>query len=112
MSAPYKLHSVPHAPHAPLRSSFAGDPDMAELVAEYADELKQRAESIEAAWTAGDLPTLRTLSHQLKGSAGGYGFDLITDAAGRLESSLKRHGMSAPVTQLRALTTLCRLAAA
>jgi chemotaxis protein histidine kinase CheA len=35
-----------------------------------------------------DFPTLRRLAHQIKGSAGGYGFHPIGDAAGRLEYEL------------------------
>ncbi len=32
---------------------------------------------------------LQTLAHQLKGAGGGYGFAQITEAAGRLEQTLK-----------------------
>jgi HPt (histidine-containing phosphotransfer) domain-containing protein len=61
-------------PHTPLRSSLAGDPDMAELVDMFLEELPQRLTVLTTAVDAGDIETLRRLAHQLKGAAGGYGF--------------------------------------
>ncbi len=71
-----------------IRSSYEDDPDMVEIVREFAADAVCRAEELEEHLQAGHLSSLRTLAHQLKGSGGGYGFDLITERAGDLEASL------------------------
>lgn len=67
------------------RSEFALDPEMRDIVALFVDDLARRAESLRAALDAGDLVRLRTLAHQLRGSAGGYGFPAIGNAAANVE---------------------------
>ncbi|MFW6058912.1 MAG: ATP-binding protein [Phycisphaeraceae bacterium] len=73
----------------PLRSEFADDPEMAELVRGFLAELPDRLYSIQQAVEGADTASLVQLSHQLKGVAGGYGFPQITDAARRLEELAK-----------------------
>ncbi len=73
-----------------IRSSYEDDPDMVEIVREFAGDAAGRADELEEYLRAGDLSSLRTLAHQLKGSGGGYGFDLITERAGHLEASLAK----------------------
>ena len=75
-------------PQPPLHSEFERDPDLRDLVILFVDDLENRAESIRIAHQNEDFPTLRRLAHQIKGSAGGYGFHPIGDAAGRLEYEL------------------------
>lgn len=73
-----------------IRSDFAADPDMRELVELFVSELPERVESIHAAWSENELETVRRVAHQLKGACGGYGFRVIGDAAARLEADLKQ----------------------
>lgn len=73
----------------PIHSTYADDEDMAELVEMFVDEMPDRVSAIEDAFQAGDEDQLRVLSHQLKGSAGSYGFDVITQASAELETALK-----------------------
>jgi len=73
----------------PIRSVYEDDPDMAEIVEEFAAELPGRASEIEQAVASSDHQKLRTLAHQLKGAGGGYGFDRITEVAAVLEESVK-----------------------
>lgn len=80
----------------PIRSSYESDPDMVEIVCDFARELPARAARIEALVEARSLSELQTLAHQLKGAGGGYGFAQITEIAGRLEQALKS-GASEPV---------------
>ena len=54
----------------------------------FVDELGSRVDSIRQAFVEEDVAALRRIAHQLKGSAGGYGFDPIGDAASRLEYEL------------------------
>ena len=74
----------------PIRSSFEDDADMMEIVREFAADAQQRAEEIEQHLQSGDVEGLQTLSHQLKGAGGGYGFDAITDTAEALEAAIKQ----------------------
>jgi HPt (histidine-containing phosphotransfer) domain-containing protein len=73
----------------PIRSVYENDPDMLEIVREFAAELPARANELENTLSSGDLKALKTLAHQLKGAGGGYGFNPITDTAASLEQALK-----------------------
>ncbi len=95
-----------------LVSELAGDPDMADLVEEFVSELPARAQAIEQACAEESLDTLTRFAHQLKGSAGGYGFPTITEAA-RVAEELARAGTVVPqlTASVATLTNLCRRAA-
>ncbi len=89
----------------PIRSIYEDDPDMIEIVREFADELPSRAESVETLLRQGDLGELQRLAHQLKGAGGGYGFSAVTEVAAALEQALK-DGVAAAVLEARA-SALC-----
>ena len=69
------------------RSRLASDPRFSRMVSEFADAMITRTESFADALRRSDIEQLSMLSHKLKGSAGGYGFDSISDAAARLEQA-------------------------
>lgn len=71
-----------------LVSEYADDDEMMQIVRPFVKALPQRAAAIEAALAAGDLPLVKRLAHQLKGSAGGYGFPSITAAASAIDKSV------------------------
>jgi HPt (histidine-containing phosphotransfer) domain-containing protein len=73
---------------APLVSCLR-DPDMKDIVEQYVIELPTRAAALRQAVDGEDLAKVRVLAHQLKGSAGGYGFPEITAAAAALEREVK-----------------------
>lgn len=84
------------------------------LVSELADqdmfvsELPDRVTAIEKAIAKPDLAALAMLAHQLKGSAGGYGFPSITDAAKQLETSANAGAeLETLAAEIRALGELC-----
>lgn len=101
-------------PATPLRSTLTSDPDMAELVQFFVQEMGERVASIDAAACENDLGQLRTVAHQLKGSAGGYGFMPISQCAATLEKLIDASGPATHVETLReqvdALIELCRRA--
>jgi len=68
-----------------LVSECGDDPDLREIVGFFVDDLARRADAIETALATRDLARLRILAHQLRGSAGGYGFPTIGYAAAELE---------------------------
>jgi HPt (histidine-containing phosphotransfer) domain-containing protein len=84
----------------PIRSVYEDDPDMFEIVREFAVELPARIAKLEAHIAAGEMRELQTLAHQLKGAGGGYGFPQITELAASLEQALKT-GADAPVVKDR-----------
>ncbi len=71
-------------------STLAEDPDLAEIVEMFVDEMPDRVENILNCFETQNWEGLRTASHQLKGAAGSYGFGPITPCAGTLESAVKQ----------------------
>ena len=102
--------------HPTLRSEMANDPEIAELVEEFVGELPSRIGALSSALGDGDAIRLRTLAHQLKGAAGGYGFPTIGHVAKRVEEECLRADGSAAELLERArsgvdeLINLCRQA--
>lgn len=94
----------------PIRSEFADDPDMAELVGFFVDEMSDRIASLESAASSEDDAQLAMLAHQMKGAAGGYGFPSISDCAATLERALKHDEKSISETkaELDDLISMCR----
>lgn len=74
---------------APLLSEYADDDDMTELIELFVRDLKSDIRRINVAMSDGDLESLGVLAHQLKGSAGSYGFPQLTVQADRLESCVR-----------------------
>ena len=98
---------------APLKSEFAGDADMADLIEYFVSELSDRVAGIEAAFGGGDERRLREIAHQLKGAAACYGFQSITDSAADLEQAMAEEAeLSALSEKVEDLVVLCRRAAA
>ncbi|HEX3771945.1 MAG TPA: ATP-binding protein [Polyangiaceae bacterium] len=98
---------------AHLVSTLANDSDLEELVRQYVRDLPERSSAILRAFQASDIETLTRLAHQLKGSAGAYGFPLITEAAAAVEAALTS-GLDRDAVRVRAeeLAKLCRRARA
>ena len=81
---------------------------MVELVSQYAGEMPGRINDIRSAWQTADFVTLRRLVHQLKGTAGGYGFMPVSQAAAQLEASLDESADRSAIEQgMEQLLALC-----
>ncbi len=99
---------LPSDESAPLVSTLADDPDMVELVEEFVAVLPKRVQAIEGALAERDIQMLASLAHQLKGSAGSYGFAAVTEAAKALESTAKAERNLKRLQQhVRDLAALC-----
>ncbi len=70
-------------------SDFAADADMAGIIAMFVGELPQRIAELQSAFARGELEQVRTLGHQLKGAAGGYGFPTVGAAAALIDQGVK-----------------------
>lgn len=79
-------HTQPVTP--PLRSRFAADPEMAELIDLFLAELPEKVGSLRTAVAASEAVAIRRLAHQLKGAAAMYGFPVLGAAAAALETRL------------------------
>ena len=92
-----------------IKSAFAGDPDMVELIQEFASEMPVRAQELSDMWQRGDRVSLLRMAHQLKGASAGYGFDSLGHVAATLEAGLKHEEtrLESLRTQLDDLVQMC-----
>ncbi len=79
----------PDASGEPIYSQLADDPDLAELVPIFLSEVPGRIEAMQRAMDQANLADLRQMVHQLKGTAGNFGFPSITERAAELEKYIK-----------------------
>jgi signal transduction histidine kinase/DNA-binding response OmpR family regulator len=75
----------------PLKSEFANDADMRELVEHFTRELPQQVAKINTRLQRQEMDDLRRIVHQLKGAGGGYGFQPITHEAARAEDLIQHN---------------------
>ena len=94
---------------APLYSAFRDDPDMMEIVELFVCELGERVDALRTAFDRAAWDELGSIAHQLKGAAGGYGFESVTHAAAALEATLNAASddTDAIKGELDTLTSLC-----
>lgn len=70
-----------------IYSSLRDEADFAEILPFFVDELPDKLNTLRAFASADDHENLRREAHKLRGSAGGYGFQTLSELAGRLEDS-------------------------
>lgn len=97
----------------PLTSIYQEDPALRPLIARWVEELPRHVRSMQDALLSEQLSVLEERARTLKGQAGGFGFDSISEAAGALETGIHGADPSAAITQCMAeLSELCSLARA
>lgn len=95
----------------PLHSEFIEDPDMADLIELFLDDLPDRITEMQQAVTSGNLKALAQTAHQLKGAGGGYGYPTITLQARTLEEQARTgQDLDAIREAVDQLTETCRAA--
>ena len=72
-----------------LYSSLAGDPDLREIVEMFVDEMPDRLACLLNDLNASNWEGLRRRVHQLKGAAGSYGFEPISQCAAQLDHAIR-----------------------
>jgi signal transduction histidine kinase/CheY-like chemotaxis protein/HPt (histidine-containing phosphotransfer) domain-containing protein len=73
-----------------IRSTLpTDDPEIRDVVAEFAATVSHRIEAIERALQAADYGAIAGLAHALKGAGGTAGFDCLTEASARLERAAR-----------------------
>lgn len=96
---------------SPIKSLFADDEVFAEILPAFVQNLPQYIERLRVAICAGDVASAAKVCHDLKGTAGGYGYPQIGSLAQVLEDEVKG-GFDIPKAsiQLDEIATLCHLA--
>lgn len=86
------------------------DADLEDLIPGYLENRRQDADAILRALENQDFETIRILGHTMKGTGGGYGFDVITEMGRALEEAAKsgdapaiRQGVAALLDYLQAV---------
>ena len=83
------------------------------MIEQFVSGLPARVQALEQACADADLDELARLAHQLKGSAGEYGFPSITEVAAVLEERTKaQESLDALSDTVQQVTDLCRRAQA
>ncbi|MBK8914199.1 MAG: response regulator [Phycisphaerales bacterium] len=95
----------------PVVSSVVCDPAMAPLIDSFVTSLQESITRLESALAGKDVETLRQVVRHLKGTAGSFGFDVISEAASKTDAELKNGADSAEArTAALTLMRLCRAA--
>jgi len=92
-----------------IYSTLADDPDFGELVEMYVEEMDDRIVALQASHNSGDREKLRVTAHQMKGSAGSYGFEQLTPLAATLEHAVRDDEPEEVILEsLQSLISACR----
>jgi HPt (histidine-containing phosphotransfer) domain-containing protein len=95
---------------AAIYSELENALDLKELVELFVVEMPDRIAAMERALSNGDREALELAAHQLKGSAGSYGFHGLTPLAAAVEDALRAGESDQQVAhQLQQLLGACRL---
>jgi HPt (histidine-containing phosphotransfer) domain-containing protein len=66
------------------------DPDLIDLIPDFLTRKRADLQSLRGALDGGDLATIASIGHKIKGEGGSFGFDTISEIGAGLESSGKR----------------------
>jgi CheY-like chemotaxis protein/HPt (histidine-containing phosphotransfer) domain-containing protein len=92
-------------------SEYADDPYMKEIIGNFVVNLHKYCDDLNAAVGSQDRESLRRLGHNISGSAGGYGFPMISKAAKVVENLVKKESeLTLISTEVDSLVALCRRA--
>lgn len=70
------------------------EPELADLVLDFIDNLPIMVGQIRAAYSNCNMDTLRSEVHKLKGVGAGYGYQLLTDLAGKIEFQIQNQNLN------------------
>jgi CheY-like chemotaxis protein/signal transduction histidine kinase/HPt (histidine-containing phosphotransfer) domain-containing protein len=98
----------PQSAGGALHSQHADNPVFARRLCEFVSRLDGRVQAMKAAIDNSQANELQSLAHQLKGSAGSYGYPSLAEAASALEEALKIGRLDAAPKILDQVAALCR----
>jgi CheY-like chemotaxis protein/HPt (histidine-containing phosphotransfer) domain-containing protein len=82
------VRSLPIEKLGTIVSSMIDLPGMKKIIEEFVEGFPAEIEKLRKLVDLDDLLPLRRVVHQLRGTGGGYGFDAITEWAGKIEDSI------------------------
>jgi len=85
-----KIVDSPQPNRNKIVSKLAYDPDLAEIVSIFIDDMPHFINNLRDTFMQDNLEKLAQLVHELKGSGGNLGFDIISDKAQALEKAIRR----------------------
>lgn len=89
-------------------STYSDDPEIHEIVVDFVNEMPKRIQQANNALQRGDTLRLQFWAHEMKGTAGGYGFLQISKSAEFLEEAINnKRGREAISKALLAVVDLC-----
>lgn len=91
----------------PLFSSFYNDPAMAELINAFVQELSGKVREIEQAALSGQIEVLRGHVRTVRAQGSSYGFEVLTEAAAKVEEHLAEEITPEVRSDLDRLVKLC-----
>ena len=71
-----------------IYSRLGGDPELADILCLFVEEMPARVAKLLRLLDEGNWEELRRTAHQLKGSAGSYGFEPLSPPANRVERAV------------------------
>lgn len=102
------MNGADHPSLTPLKSTYADDPAIAEILPLFLNNVPKYLGDLEARLEHQDWAGAARVCHDLKGTAGGYGYPDIGAATLRLETELKGGCQPALVqSYLHEVRTLC-----
>lgn len=63
------------------------DPDLIDLIPDFLTRKRADLQTLKGALDGGDLATIASVGHKIKGEGGSFGFDAISEIGAGLESS-------------------------
>lgn len=72
------------------RITVAVDPDLIDLIPDFLTRKQADLQSLKGALDGGDLATIASIGHKIKGEGGSFGFDTISEIGAGLETSGKK----------------------
>ncbi len=100
--------SEPLAQPTSIRSLYADDPDMKEIIGEFVGRLGAFVGEMALALDNNCHEELRRFAHQLKGAGGGYGYQSLTNTARTIEDAAKIKDSEAAKLAMNDLNELCK----
>ena len=97
------------AQDAPIYSRLAAEPDLPALIELFLADLPRRLANMQRCVVSGNADQLARLAHQLRGTAGSYGFDGLTPLAAALERAARDGDLAKVQNGLESLANACSL---
>jgi len=90
-----------------IRSEFADDADLAEIIDQFVTGLAEQLKAMREALANNHHEKVQRLAHRLKGAGGSYGYPLLTEVSKTLEDAAKAQDVEGAGVAISELAKLC-----